>query len=365
MDTVFWMDLHAAPGNSLEKKFNRLLARLDCGSAIRANGLVGIKVHAGEKGNLAYLNHNYARLVVNEVKRCLGKPFLTDTNTLYSGGRHNAVDHRATAALHGYCEATTGAPFIVADGLRGLDYEELQISGNRTARAKIGSALCQAEALIVLSHFKGHCEMGFGGAIKNLGMGGAAVPGKLELHSLSKPVQKLDHCVACGQCVRRCPKNAIVMKTGKAVIDYDRCVGCGQCIAACNYGAMRVKWGSHGETLLKKVAAYAGALHARYKGKARYINFALSISPDCDCWDYNDRPIVQDVGILVSANPAALDRATLDMVASASAAGRGERDAANLKGNPFDAIHGTKSEALFAWCRSNGMDDRYRLEKVE
>jgi uncharacterized Fe-S center protein len=365
MDTVFWMDLHAAPGNSLEKKFSRLLARLDCGKTIRKNGLVAIKVHAGEQGNLAYLNHNYARLVADEVKRCLGKPFLTDTNTLYSGGRHNAVDHRSTAAMHGYCEATTGAPFIVADGLRGLDYEELPVPGKSAARAKIGSALCQAEIIVVLSHFKGHCEMGFGGAIKNLGMGCAAVPGKLELHSLSKPEQLFDRCVACEQCIRRCPQDAIALKKGRAVIDYDRCIGCGQCIAACNYGAMKVKWESHGETLLEKVAAYAGALHVRYKGKARYINFAISISPDCDCWDYNETPVVQDAGILASANPAALDRATLDLVAGSSASGRGVPCASARSGNLFDAIHGTKSESLFTYCRNYGMNDKYQLEKVE
>ena len=364
MDKVFFMDLRAEPGSSLENKFNRLLAKCAMETVVGKNEIVGVKVHVGENGNLAYINHNYARLVAQEIKRCGGKPFLTDTNTLYSGGRHNAFDHHETAMRHGYFSGTTGAPFIVADGLRGLDYEELPVQGAHFHKVKIGSAVCQAGALCVLSHFKGHCEMGFGGAIKNLGMGCAAVPGKLELHSSSQPLQNIENCVACGQCVRRCPVNAIAMKDKKAIIDYSICIGCGQCVAACSYGAMNVKWESHGETLLEKVAEYALALHSRFKGKARYINFALTIAPDCDCWDYNDAPIVQDVGIFASANPLALDRATLDLVAKSPALENSAYAQPQSGRNLFDALRGTKSEYIFEYCKKLGMNDEYELERV-
>jgi len=365
MDKVFWMDLRARPGASLEDKFRRLIGKLDIAAFIKPGELVAIKVHVGESGNLAYINHTYARLAAEAITKAGGRPFLTDTNTLYSGGRHNAVAHCETAVRHGYFSGTTGAPFIVADGLRGLDYEELPVAGKHFTSAKIGSALAQAGALVALSHFKGHCEMGFGGAVKNLGMGGAAVPGKLALHSSSKPLQKVDCCVACGQCIRRCPASAIGLKNRKAVIDYNRCIGCGQCVAACNYGAINVKWESHGEALFEKIAEYASALHERHKGKARYVNFAFDISPDCDCWDYNDVPIVQDIGILASSNPAALDRATLDLVIKSPALGNSAYAPPGTGENLFDALRKTKSEYLFEYCRKLGLSDAYELEKVE
>ena len=211
MDKVYWMDFHAESGCSLEDKFSRLLKKVGLDKQISKGELVAVKVHVGERGNLAYVNHNYARLVAGMVEGCEARPFLTDTNTLYSGGRHNAVDHAHTAEMHGYFSSTTGAPFIVADGLRGLDYEELPVKGRHFRNARIGSALCQADKLVVLSHFKGHGEMGFGGTIKNMGMGCAAVPGKLELHSSVKPLSMAEKCVGCRQCFRCCPANAIEM----------------------------------------------------------------------------------------------------------------------------------------------------------
>jgi uncharacterized Fe-S center protein len=219
----------------------------------------------------------------------------------------------------------------------------------------------------MLSHFKGHCEMGFGGTIKNMGMGCAAVPGKLELHSGSNPLQKPEKCVGCQQCARRCPVHAIAMKDKKAVTNYTTCIGCGQCIAACNYGAMGIQWDSHGEALIEKVAEYAAALHERFAGKALYVNFALAISPDCDCWDYNDAPFVQDVGIFASANPLALDRATLDMISKAPLlSGHTCADTGGKAENVFETLRPEiKSSYLFAYCKKMGMDDNYTLVAVE
>lgn len=367
MDKVYWMDFHAGPGCSLEDKFVRVLNSVGLGTIAGKGELVAVKVHVGEKGNLAYVNHNYARLAAEKISACGAKPFFTDTNTLYSGTRHNAVDHSLTALLHGYSPVTAGAPFIVADGLRGLDFEDLPINGKHFRNARIGSALCKADKLVVLSHFKGHSEMGFGGAIKNMGMGCAAVPGKLELHSSSKPQLIEASCVGCQQCVRCCPAGAVVVKNKKAEIDFNACIGCGQCVAACNYGAMNVKWESHGETLLEKVGEYAAALNSRFAGKACYINFAQTISPDCDCWNFNDAPFVQDVGIFASLNPLALDHATLDCVNNSPVIANGPfAGAGKSNNNVFDGIHqGVRSGYIFNYCRKFGMDDAYELEKVK
>jgi uncharacterized Fe-S center protein len=365
MDKVFFMNLRAAAGSSLEEKFGRLLKKAGIDGIAGKGALAAIKVHVGESGNLAYVNHNYARIAAAALKANGARPFLTDTNTLYSGSRHNAVDHCGTAALHGYAGATAGAPFIAADGLRGLDFEELPADGRRLKRARIGSALCQADALVMLSHFKGHCEMGFGGTIKNMGMGCAAVPGKLELHSGSRPKQNQEKCVACGQCVRQCPADAIVLKNRKAVVDYGTCIGCGQCVAACNYGAMNVRWDEHNEALIEKVAEYALAVQKRFDGKALYVNFALAVSPDCDCWDHNDAPVVQDAGIFASVNPLALDRAALDAI------NRAPRLAGSaIEGKKGDDVFGAvwpevKSGYLFEYCRKLGMEDAYNLVKVD
>lgn len=362
-DKVFFMNLRAESGCSLEDKYRRLLHKAGIADLIGPGELIAVKVHVGERGNLAYINHNYARLAVSEITEAGGKPFLTDANTLYGGGRHNAVDHHASAVLHGYFEAATGAPFIAADGLRGLDFEELPVKGRHMTEARIAAALCQADKIVMLSHFKGHCEMGFGGSVKNMGMGCAAVPGKLELHSGTQPVQNHDKCVGCGQCLMNCPEHAIAMNDKKTVINYKTCIGCGQCVAACNYGAMQVEWAEHGERLIEKVAEYAAALHAKFAGKALYVNFALAISPDCDCWDYNDTPLVQDIGILASRSPAALDRATLDLIKKTPRLTGGAVAASNGKGeNPFDAIRpGQKNEYLFEYCRTLGMNDEYDL----
>jgi hypothetical protein len=342
MDNVYWMNFSAKPGASVEDKFNKLLIRAGAGSLAGAGELVAIKVHVGERGNLGYISHNYARLAVNALTVCGAKSFLTDTNTLYSGGRHNAISR-----------ATTGAPFVVADGLRGLDCENVPVNGRHVKTARLASGICQADKLVMLSHFKGHAEMGFGGTIKNAGMGCAAVPGKLEMHSASKPLFTEEKCTGCGQCARRCPENAISMKNKKACIEYSLCIGCGQCVAACNFGAMRVKWEEHGETLIAKVSEYASALCNRFSGKAVYINIAAGISPDCDCWDYNDRPVSPDAGIFASKNPLALDRATFDMICKTSSK------------NIFDELHpDAHSEYLFEYCSKLGMSDAYTLTAI-
>jgi len=314
MDTIYFTDMQTEFGNSLEKKFRALLKKSGYLEGITEGQLVALKVHVGERGNLGYVNPNFARIVAEEVKARGGKPFLTDTNTLYSGGRHNGVDHSVTAIQHGYTHATVGAPFVPADGVRGLAYREIAVVGEHFSKAKLASGVLEAEKIIFLTHFKGHIEAGFGGSLKNLSMGCASIAGKMEQHAAAKPEVKLENCVGCRQCYRVCPVGAIAMAEGKAVIDYEVCIGCGQCVAACNYEAMGAGSAAEQKDFIEKVAEYAYAAYDYFGENALYLNFAMNITPDCDCWPANDIPVVEDVGMLVGRNPFALDRATMDLV---------------------------------------------------
>jgi uncharacterized protein len=314
MNTVFFSDMKAEYGNSLEKKFRTLLKKSAFFETITEGQIVALKVHVGERENLGYINPNYARIVVEEVKARGARPYLTDTNTLYSGGRHNGADHIVTAIQHGFGYATVGAPFIPADGVRGLAYRELELDGKHYRTVKLANGVLEAEKIIFLSHFKGHIEAGFGGSIKNLSMGCASIAGKMEQHAAAKPEVKTDNCVGCRQCYRVCPVGAISMVNHKAVIDYDICIGCGQCVAACNYNAMKAGADTETRDFIEKVTEYAWAASSYFGSNALYINFAMNITPDCDCWPANDIPVVDDVGFFVGRNPFALDRATLDSV---------------------------------------------------
>lgn len=314
MDTILFADMQADFGNSLEDKFRRLIRKSGFFETISEGQIVAIKVHVGERGNLGYVNPNYARIVVEEIKKRGATPFLTDTNTLYSGGRHNGVSHAETAVQHGFTFASVGAPFIPADGVRGLDYREVPVAGSHFDTAKLAGGILQAEKIVFLTHFKGHMEAGFGGSVKNLSMGCASIAGKMEQHAAAKPQVDIEKCVGCRQCYRACPVSAITMQNNKAVIDYEVCIGCGQCVAACNYEAMGPGSTAEYREFIEKVTEYAYAAQDYFGENALYINFATNITPDCDCWPANDVPVVEDVGFLVGGNPFALDRATMDLV---------------------------------------------------
>jgi uncharacterized protein len=364
MDQVYFSDLHAEHGNNLEDKLRRIFRKTGFLETIAPGELVAIKLHVGESGNLGYLNHNYTRVLVEEVLAVGGKPYLTDTNTLYSGGRHNGVDHTRVAAQHGFSIATVGAPFLPADGIRGTDYHELPvIGGKRIKKARIADGILQADKIIFLSHLKGHLEAGFGGTIKNMAMGCAAVPGKMEQHSDSKPEVSLDACTGCRNCYRVCPTGAISMVEKKAEIDYETCIGCGQCVAACNFEAMNPRWDSGHEGFIEKMAEYAFAVESYFGDRACYLLLALNITPDCDCFDANDLPIVEDVGMFSSLNPFAMEKAAIDMVSRASPV-HASRHAEKVKagGNPFRCVYDQfDNEQVFEYLTALGSEMEYEI----
>jgi hypothetical protein len=336
---VYFSDMHTCQGNSLLDKMEEVLRKAGLDRMDLDGKLVAIKMHMGEPGNLAYLRPNFAAVLVRKIKEKGGKPFLTDCNTLYLGKRSNAVDHLNSAMENGFNRIAVGCDVIIADGLRGNEHREVPIELELCRTAKIGSAIADADVIISLSHFKGHELTGFGGALKNLGMGSGSRCGKLEMHASSRPTVDIKKCIGCGQCVKNCPEKAIALNVKrKAVIDHQKCVGCGQCVAVCRFGAPEVEWEESSEIVNKKIAEYA---YAVIHGKpSLHISVMMDVSPNCDCWPFNDIPIVPDIGLAASKDPVALDVACADLVNQAAVNSGSVLDVKGAKkGDKFKATH--------------------------
>jgi len=318
MSKVFFTNLRIANGHSLLDKLETLVMKAGIGQIDFAGKFTAVKIHFGEPGNMAYIRPNYIARLVQFLQKKGAKAFLTDANTLYCGGRSNAVDHIQSAMENGFNPIAVPCPVIIADGLKAIDYREVNINGEYCKTARIGTAIADADVVISMSHFKGHEQTGFGGALKNLGMGSASAVGKKEMHSSSQPRIDEENCTACGQCVKYCASKAMTLnKRRKAEIDREKCTGCGQCIAVCQYDAAQVVWNNSANITSFKVAEYSLAV---VKDKPHFhISFVMDVSPDCDCWGCNDAPIVPNIGIAASFDPVALDKACADMVTDAAA----------------------------------------------
>ena len=308
---VYFTDLRAPMGTSQLDKLQRLIRAAGIGNIDFDHKMTAIKIHFGEPGNLTYLRPNYAKAVADVIKGLGGIPFLTDCNTLYPGRRKNALEHIESAYENGFTPFSTGCQIIIGDGLKGSDDIEVPVQGGEYVQtAKIGRAIMDADVFISLSHFKGHEQAGFGGAIKNIGMGCGSRRGKMEQHAAGKPAVKEKLCVGCKQCGKQCGQDAFIYENGKARIDYDKCVGCGRCIAACNFDAVFNPNDSAAAELDRKMAEYAKAV---VDGRPHFhICLVIDISPYCDCHGDNDMAILPDVGMFASFDPVALDQACAD-----------------------------------------------------
>ena len=310
---VYFTDFRARSGYNLLQKLERLIKTAGIENIDFKNKFVAIKIHFGEPGNLAFLRPNYSKVVADVVKELGGKPFLTDCNTLYVGGRKNAIDHIDAAYLNGFTPFSTGCNVIIADGLKGTDEAYIDINQEYVKTAKIGKAIADADVFISLSHFKGHEATGFGGAIKNVGMGCGSRAGKMEQHSSGKPLVDTSSCRKCKQCQKICAHGAIsYSEEGIAQIDHTKCVGCGRCIGICNFDAINPPFDEANDILNKKMAEYA---YAVIKDKPNFhISLICDVSPNCDCHSENDSPIVPNIGMLASFDMVALDKACADLV---------------------------------------------------
>ena len=327
--TVHLADLRAGLKENLHDKLERLLDTAGLPDVVGRGDLTAIKLHFGEKGNHAFIRPIFARRVVEEIKKCGARPFLTDSSTLYPGERKEAVSALTCAIEHGFAYAVVNAPLVMCDGLRGHSARRVPVAGEILQSVDIGLEVLEADTLIVLSHFKCHELSGFGGAVKNLAMGCSSRQGKLEQHSTVAPKVSAKHCTACGACLKACAHEAIDFSSGKAVIDAERCVGCGRCITICEPQAVRIQWNEQAPLVMKKMAEYACGAVSGKEGKLLFVNFVTQVSPACDCYGYSDAPIVPDLGILASTDPVALDQACADLVIAA----RGLPDTAMVHGH--------------------------------
>jgi len=311
---VYFTDLRAGHRENLFTQLLRLIDLAGIGTIVGRGELTAIKIHFGEKGGHAYIRPVFLRRIVDRVKELGGKPFLTDSCTLYPGERKEAVSALTCGIENGFAYAVAGAPLVMLDGLRGHSSRRVDVAGELLKSADIGLEILEADALLTISHFKCHELTGFGGAIKNLAMGCSSREGKLEQHSNVAPEVSEKHCTGCAVCLKSCAHNAISMIEGKAQIDASSCTGCGRCITACEEMAIRIQWNEEAPKVMKKMAEYAMGAVSGKTGKTLYVNFITQVSPACDCYGHSDAPIVPDIGIVAGSDPVAVDQACADLV---------------------------------------------------
>jgi uncharacterized Fe-S center protein len=345
---VYYTSMHTELEDSLLDKFGRLIDAAGIKSIKMDKKFVAIKTHFGEMGNLAFLRPNYSKVIADRITEKGGIPFLTDCSTLYPGKRKNAIEHLNTANYNGFNTMSAGCQIVIGDGLKGTNDIEIPVKGDYVETAKIGREVYDADILISLNHFKCHELTGFGGAIKNIGMGCASKRGKMELHTSGKPSVKEEECRGCKKCLQACAHSAVTVKK-KASIDHDKCVGCGKCIGMCPFDAIGANMDEAMDIICCKIVEYSAAL---LKDRPNFhVSIIADVSPFCDCHKENDLPIIPNVGMLASFDPVALDKACVDL-AQKQPMIAGSRLYVNSKGKKpadiFKCTHpGTKWQSTF------------------
>jgi len=301
-----------------QQAMSKILSALQFSNIVKQHDKVAVKTHIGDSNNDTHISPSLIALVVQEIKKHEALPYLTETSTLYSGPRSNAITHLKLAEKHGFTYENVGAPFIMSDGLFGNTEIEVPIDGILFDKVNIARDAVLTDALIVLSHPTGHMLSGIGACLKNLGMGLSSRKGKLLQHSSIKPYINPDECTLCGQCIKWCPVAAIIEKDGKAFIDDKICIGCGECLTLCKYSAVKFNWGVGSEDIQKRIAEYALGAIQNKRDKSVFINVLTDMTKECDCMSIKQTPVIDDIGILASADPVAIDMATLDLTENAN-----------------------------------------------
>jgi len=308
-----------APADSagvMQEKLRRLLEVSGSLHQVKPRDQVVMKLHFGEEGNTGFIKPEWVRVVSRKIQQAQAVPVMAETNTLYRGQRTNAKDHLALAARHGFTLEKTSAAISIPED-KPEHVRDVSVQQAHIKTAKIMKVFLDADVLVVLSHFKGHLMTGFGGALKNVGMGCASREGKLAQHGGVAPFVNEDNCIGCGECLKVCPANAIFLDSNRAFIDGGLCIGCASCIAACPQEAVDVPWEAGGETIQEKMVEYAKAVLEPRRGKTAFVNFAVKITKECDCLAKDDPRICPDIGFFASRDPVSIDKACYDKVQEA------------------------------------------------
>ncbi len=366
MSIVYFSNFRCSSKDNIFSKTKKLLLKTEFLQQVAEKDLVAVKTHFGEYGNLAFIPPQVLKVIVDMIKERKGRPFITDANTLYRGSRSNAVDHLNNAIMNGFVMEAAGAPVIIADGLKGDDYAIVSAKGKHFNEVRIASAIHGADAVIAMSHVKGHELYGLGGAIKNIAMGCAPPSGKQTIHSDLKPKVKESLCTACMTCIRRCPADAISLnEKKKAYINQDMCISCGECTVLCPYDAIPVVWKTDHTPLHERTAEYAHGILSSKPGKWVFINYIMNVSPQCDCYYWNDAPIIQNIGILASTDPVAIDRASADLVNSAVPLPDSKIAGKDPSKDNVKALYNIEWEYLLTYAESIGMgENKYDLVEI-
>ena len=317
MSRVFFSDMRAGHKENLFDKIAKLLTLAGLDQTVAEGDLTAVKIHFGEEGNTGFINPQHVRVVCAAIINRGAKVFLSDANTLYRGKRLNSKDHLEIAYKHGFTKEVTGVDVIIPDDNKKEDKIEIPVDLKFIKVAKIARVFIAADAFVAVSHFKGHILTGFGGTIKNIGMGCATREGKLAQHCDLSPVVHVDKCIGCGECAIVCPVKAIRIENKKSVIDKTKCIGCASCLAACPTMAMFIDFAA-GDKTQGKMTEYCLAVLKEKKEKSGFINFAIKINKECDCWGVDNPQIAPDLGILASLDPVSIDKASLDLVNKAN-----------------------------------------------
>ncbi|MBF0204341.1 MAG: DUF362 domain-containing protein [Desulfamplus sp.] len=394
MPTVYFTDFKANSRENMPDKIERLIEAAGISDILSKDDLAAVKLHFGEQGNVAFIRPPYISRIVKTIRKSKSIPFLTDANTLYAGTRSNTPSHIKTAVENGFSYSSMDcAPVIIADGLRGKSETAVEVNQKHCKTVYIGSEIVSADALISVAHVKGHELSGFGGALKNMGMGCASRKGKLEQHSNVSPKIKKKTCIGCGSCAEHCPGNAIsfdsittdsspsssdpveiktVVPKGKVIkkasINPDLCIGCGECILRCPTASVNIQWNQTIPVFLEKMMEYTLGVLQNKQGKCFFINFIMDISPACDCMPYNDTPIVRDIGILASKDPVAIDQASVDLINAEAALADGCLKTNILPGeDKFKGLYPEVNwERQLEYAEQIGLGSRkYHLENIK
>jgi uncharacterized protein len=318
MSSVYLVHLDRdTPDHEVTARIGALWERAGLAGCFTRNDLAALKLHVGEPGRDTFVSPKIAAALVKLMAETGARPFLTDTAVLYKSRRDNGVGHAGVALEHGFGPDAVGAPFIPADGLNGADEIEIEVGGEHYRHVSIAPAIVHARSMLVLSHATGHAGTGYGGALKNLGMGCCSKMGKLRQHHGHEPRIDPKACTACGTCAEHCPTGAIRVNS-HAVIDEEPCIGCGECIAVCLDGAVLFDWAVGGRELQERIVEHAAAVVRGKPGRLACVTVAMNITKDCDCLNLVQPSVVEDIGILASTDPVAIDAVVMDLIRARS-----------------------------------------------